>query len=71
MSSAVVDGTGLDVDEDGPLFWWCPCCDGAVNWRQSSCFCCGASKPAGADRLTEEDVERRARERERAEEGLL
>jgi len=52
-------------------FWWCRCCDGAVNWRRETCFCCGARKHADAEQLTREEVEHRARNREQVEEGLL
>ncbi len=71
MSSATIASADDDRDDHGDdtLFWWCRGCDGAVSYRLSSCFCCGASRPADPERLSREAVERRAETRRQAEEG--
>lgn len=73
MSSAVVeaDDDRADVDHDEAHFWWCRSCLGAVAWNLSACFCCSADRPADPDRLTREEVEQKAEQRRKAEEGSL
>lgn len=69
MSSAVAASTtDADADHDEAMYWWCPSCLGAVAWSLSSCFCCGADRPADPDRLTREECDQRAADRRRAEE---
>lgn len=56
---------------DGPRFWWCSDCEGAVTDRREECFCCGADRPEDAETFTREEAAVKARQREQVEEGLL